>query len=89
MNSANFDYLLRNMEIDSVLVSGFLTDQCVDITVRDGAGYDITCVADACATQSQARHDNALAAFKGYCRMLTTAEALALIAATAPSARDR
>ena len=31
-NSTNFDYLLRNMGIDSVLVTGFLTDQCVDIT---------------------------------------------------------
>ena len=82
-NSTNFDYLLRNMNIDSVLVTGFLTDQCVDITVRDGAdrGYYMTCISDACATKSQARHDNALAAFKGYCRMITTNEALVLIAA--------
>lgn len=80
-NSTNFDYLLRNMGFDSVLVTGFLTDQCVDITVRDGAdrGYYMTCIADACATESQARHDNALAAFKGYCRTVTTADALALI----------
>jgi nicotinamidase-related amidase len=86
-NSTNFDYLLRNMNIDSVLVTGFLTDQCVDITVRDGAdrGYYMTCVADACATESQARHDNALAAFKGYCRTVTTAEALDLIESVAPS----
>ncbi len=84
-NSTNFDYLLRNMGIDSVLVTGFLTDQCVDITVRDGAdrGFYMTCIADACATESQARHDSALAAFKGYCRTLTTAEALALIDAAA------
>ncbi len=83
-NSTNFDYLLRNMGFDSVLVTGFLTDQCVDITVRDGAdrGYYMTCIADACATESQARHDNALAAFKGYCRTVTTAEALALIEGT-------
>ncbi len=82
-NSTNFDYLLRNMGIDSVLVTGFLTDQCVDITVRDGAdrGYYMTCIADACATESQARHDNALAAFKGYCRTLTTEQVLRLIKA--------
>ncbi len=88
-NSTNFDYLLRNMAIDSVLVAGFLTDQCVDITVRDGAdrGFYMTCIADACATESQARHDNALAAFKGYCRTVTTAKALKLIdAAVAPAA---
>ena len=81
-NSTNFDYLLRNMGLDSVLVCGFLTDQCVDITVRDGAdrGYWMTCVSDACATESQARHVNALAAFGGYCRLATTEQALALIA---------
>ena len=80
-NSTNFDYLLRNMAIDSVLVTGFLTDQCVDITVRDGAdrGYYMTCIADACASESQARHDNALDAFKGYCRTVTTAQAVTLI----------
>ena len=59
--------------------------------VRDGAdrGFHMTCVADGCATESQARHDNALAAFKGYCRTVTTAEALALIDATAPSPAER
>ncbi len=81
-NSTNFDYLLRNMGIDSVLVTGFLTDQCVDITVRDGAdrGYWMTCISDACATENQVRHDNALAAFSGYCRTLTTEQTLTLIA---------
>jgi len=83
-NSTNFDYLLRNMRFDSVIVTGFLTDQCVDITVRDGAdrGYWMTCVSDACATESKDRHDHALAAFGGYCRTLTTGQMLGLIAQT-------
>jgi nicotinamidase-related amidase len=53
------------------------------MAVRDAAdrGFYPVCIADACATHSQARHDNALAAFKGYCRTLTTAELLAEIAA--------
>ncbi len=82
-NSTNFDYLLRNMSIDSVLVTGVLTDQCVDITVRDGAdrGYWMTCISDACATETSERHDAALRAFAGYCRTVTTAEMLNLIAA--------
>jgi nicotinamidase-related amidase len=82
-NSTNIEYLLRNIGIDTLVVTGFLTDQCVDITVRDAAdrGFYPVCISDACATHSQARHDNALAAFKGYCRILTTAELLAEIAA--------
>jgi nicotinamidase-related amidase len=82
-NSTNIEYLLRNIGIDTLVVTGFLTDQCVDMAVRDAAdrGFYPVCVSDACATHSQARHDNALAAFKGYCRILTTAELLADIAA--------
>jgi nicotinamidase-related amidase len=81
-NSTNIDYLLRNIGIDTLVVTGFLTDQCVDITVRDAAdrGFYPVCVADACATYSQTRHDNALGAFAGYCRTLTTAELLGEIA---------
>ena len=75
-NSTVFDYVLRNIGIDTVLVTGFLTDQCVDHTIRDGAdrGFYMTCIADACATESAERHKNALAAFRGYCRIRTTGE---------------
>ena len=74
-NSTNFEYLLRNIGIDTVIVSGFLTDQCIDHTVRDGAdrGFVMVCPVDACTTDSEARHVGALAAFKGYCRQTDTA----------------
>lgn len=73
-NSTVFEYLMRNIGIDTVVVTGFLTDQCVDHTLRDGAdrGFRMVCVADACTTDTQARHLNALAAFKGYCRTTQT-----------------
>jgi nicotinamidase-related amidase len=75
-NSTIFEYLLRNIGIESVIVTGFLTDQCVDHTIRDGAdrGFRMICPVDACTTDTQARHNAALAAFKGYCRLSTTAE---------------
>jgi len=78
-NSTVFDYVLRNIGIDTVLVTGFLTDQCVDHTIRDGAdrGFYMTCIADACATESPERHEAALSAFKGYCRIRTTEEVVA------------
>lgn len=78
-NSTNFEYLVRNIGLDTIAVTGFLTDQCVDHTIRDGAdrGFHMICVSDACATDTRARHAAALAAFKGYCRMETTASLLA------------
>lgn len=80
-NSTNLDYLFRNIGIEDVFVTGFLTDQCIDHAVKDGAdrGYYMNCVHDACAAETQARHDAALSCFKGYCRMLTTDEVLDLV----------
>lgn len=74
-NSTNFEYLVRNIGIDTIIVTGFLTDQCVDHTIRDGAdrGFHMICVSDGCATDTPERHEAALNAFKGYCRMETTA----------------
>ena len=74
-NSTNFDYVLRNLDINTLVVTGFLTDQCVDHTIKDGAdrGYYVICPSDACTTNTRERHDAALRAFAGYCRVTTTA----------------
>lgn len=82
-NSTILDYLLRNIGIEDVFVAGFLTDQCVDHAVKDGAdrGFYMTCVHDACAAETEARHEAALSCFRGYCRMLATADVLGLLAA--------
>jgi nicotinamidase-related amidase len=83
-NSTNLDYLLRNIGIEDVFVAGVLTDQCIDHAVKDGAdkGYYMTCVHDACAAETPARHAAALDCFKGYCRMLSTEDAVNLAAAS-------
>lgn len=80
-NSTNFDYLMRNIGLDRIIVTGFLTDQCCDHTIRDGAdrGYHMICVADGCATDTRARHQGALAAFAGYCVTETTDSLIAQI----------
>ena len=82
-NSTNLDYLLRNIGIETLVVTGFLTDQCIDHTIRDAAdrGFYPVCLSDACASHSQKRHGNALDAFSGYCRTMTTNEMLADIEA--------
>ncbi len=75
-NSTNLDYLLRNIGLDTLAVTGFLTDQCVDHTIRDAAdrGYYPICIEDACATHSEERHEQALSLFRGYCRTTGTAD---------------
>ncbi|MEQ8666830.1 MAG: isochorismatase family cysteine hydrolase [Rhodospirillales bacterium] len=80
-NSTNAEYVLRNLGIENVVVCGFLTDQCVDMTVRDGAdkGFYMICCSDACATHTAARHANALSAFGGYCRVQTVDEVMATV----------
>ncbi|MGB2930991.1 MAG: isochorismatase family cysteine hydrolase, partial [Methyloceanibacter sp.] len=54
-NSTTLDYLLRNIGIEDVFVVGFLTDQCIDHAVKDGAdrGYYMACVHDACAAETE------------------------------------
>jgi nicotinamidase-related amidase len=78
-NSTNIDYLLRNLGIENLIVAGFLTDQCVDMAVRDAAdrGYYVVCAADACASHTEERHRGALRAFGGYCRVQSVDEILA------------
>ena len=73
-NSTNIDYILRNLGIHHLVIAGVLTDQCVDMAVRDGAdrGYLVACVADACASYTLARHEAALRAFGGYCWVANT-----------------
>ena len=79
-NSTTLDYLLRNIGIEDVFVVGFLTDQCIDHAIRDGAdrGYYMTCVHDSCAAETEARHGAALQCFAGYCRLLPTDDVLRL-----------
>jgi len=81
--STNLDYVLRNLGVRSLIVSGGLTDQCIDSAVRDACdlGYLVTTVTDACATLTQERHDWSLRNARGYSRQCTTAELVAEIEA--------
>lgn len=73
-NSTNIDYVLRNLNTRYLIIMGVVTDQCVDMAVRDAAdrGYLVTVVDDACATYSQERHEAALRAYAGYCWIANT-----------------
>ena len=79
--STNVDYVLRNLGARYLVVSGVVTDQCIESAVRDAcdSGYLVTVVTDACTTYTRERHEFALRSIKGYCRQRTTDEFLAEI----------
>jgi biuret amidohydrolase len=84
-NSTAIDYVLRNIGIRRLIVAGVVTDQCVDMAVRDAAdrGYLVSLPEDACATYSEARHSAALSAFGGYCWVTDSASVMARLEAAA------
>ena len=55
----NLDFVLRNMDIQSIIVTGFLTDQCVlATTIHAGdIGYDVLLVEDACTGTTKENHN--------------------------------
>jgi len=77
--STHIDYVLRNLGVRQLAISGLITDQCVESAIRDACdlGYLVTQISDACLTYSQERHDNSLSTIKGYCRQVSTAEFVA------------
>ena len=80
--STNINYLLRNLNVEQLVVVGQLTDQCVESAVRDAAdsGYFVTVVGDACAATSVNSHEKGLAGMKGFCRILSTEDVLVELA---------
>ncbi len=72
--STHIDYVLRNLGVKQLIISGLVTDQCVESAIRDACdlGYLVTQATDACLTYSEDRHQNSLRAISGYCRQITT-----------------
>jgi ureidoacrylate peracid hydrolase len=58
----NLDKLLKSLGVKALIVTGVLTDFCVEATVRSACdrGYLAVTVSDACATENQELHEKAL-----------------------------
>jgi ureidoacrylate peracid hydrolase len=86
-NSTAIDQILRNLGIEHLLVTGVVTNGCVELTARDAAdrGYWVTLVSDGCAASTPELHANAIERMTdgGLIAAKTTEEALAMIAASA------
>jgi nicotinamidase-related amidase len=62
LNSTKLDQTLRVLGIDTVIVTGVVTDVCVAQTAREFGDRDFNAIVveDACASTDDARHDAAL-----------------------------
>lgn len=63
--STGLDQILRNIGLDTLIVTGVFTNSCIEMTARDAAdrGYKCVIVDDACATFTQDMHDAVLRTF--------------------------
>jgi nicotinamidase-related amidase len=61
--STNLDFILRSKGIDTVILAGFLTNCCVESTMRSAYenGYRVITLTDCTAATSAEEHDNAIA----------------------------
>jgi nicotinamidase-related amidase len=61
-NSSAIDQMLRNLRIESLVITGMATDMCVETTARDAAdrGFNVIVVEDAVATFDPEHHRHAL-----------------------------
>ncbi len=60
--STNLDFILRSKGIKTLVLSGFLTNCCVESTMRSGYenGYHVITLRDCVAATSMDEHENAL-----------------------------
>jgi ureidoacrylate peracid hydrolase len=78
-NSTAIDRFLRNLDIDTLLVCGVVTNGCVEGTVRDASdlGYQVIMIDDACAAVTPALHQAAITNLKdAFCNCRSTDEVL-------------
>jgi nicotinamidase-related amidase len=61
--STNLDFILRSKGIETVILGGFLTNCCVESTMRSAYenGYRVITLTDCTAATSPEEHDNAIA----------------------------
>lgn len=81
-NSTNIHYVLRNLKIEQLVITGVVTNGCVSTTVRNSSdlSYEVIVPEDACAAVFEPFHVNEIEILKDdYAKIKTTKELLAEI----------
>jgi nicotinamidase-related amidase len=87
--STNLDFILRSKGISTIVLAGFLTNCCVESTMRTAyeRGYEVITLTDAVGATSGPEHDNAIAYdYPMFSKPTTTAEFVAALAGDAVAA---
>ena len=78
-NSTNLGYILRNLEITGLFVTGVYSNECVSTAIRDACdlGFYVTLISDGCATVTPELQRATMITMKDrYARVLNTDEAI-------------
>src|ERR1700730_7577873 len=78
--STNLDFILRSKGISTIVLGGFLTNCCVESTMRSGYenGYEVITLSDCVAATSEEEHANALKYdYPMFSKPMTAAEVIA------------
>jgi len=81
-NGTGIDQLVRNMGLETLVLTGMATDMCVETTARDAAdrGYNVIVVEDAVATFFPEHHRAALSALaRVYAQVWSTDRVLSAV----------
>jgi nicotinamidase-related amidase len=82
-NSGDLEGVLRRMKIDHVVLTGIVTDGCVELTARDAAdrGLSVTIIEDGCSAPTPEAHRDAVERMTdgGFIASKTTDEAIDLL----------
>lgn len=77
--STNIEYVLRNLGIQALFVTGVYTNECVSTAIRDGSdlGFHMTMVQDACTTVTPELQASTVRVLRDrYARVLRTKAAI-------------
>jgi nicotinamidase-related amidase len=78
--STNLDFILRSKGITTIILGGFLTNCCVESTMRSGYenGYQVITLTDCTAATSVPEHENAISYdYPMFSKPMTAAEVIA------------
>jgi ureidoacrylate peracid hydrolase len=87
--STNLDFILRSKGISKIALSGFLTNCCVESTMRSAyeRGYEVVTLTDCVAATSPEEHENAIKYdYPMFSKPMTAAEFAASLEGDAPAA---
>lgn len=78
-NASNIAYVLRNLGVTGLFITGVYSNECVSTAIRDACdrGFYVTLISDGCATVTPELQKATITTMKDrYARVLNTAEAI-------------